>query len=492
MTGIKPLSVEESIRALLRVGVGLFLLLPFLIWVLRVPAWGGVEEGEWSVAIWSSLTQSLLSASFSVAIGGLLFLALQAWQSPRIRLWAEVSLLLPNMIPPLFLILGFMNLVTPFVNFPYGLGAVVVAHVILNAGLVAVALDGLVRHRLGGMAEVSWIRGAGRWMFWRRVGWPALRADFACLFLFVFSLCFTSFSIPLVLGGDRIGTLEVAIFDSIRMEGRWDKALMLAAFQSLVLFLIAWLLPHPFWPHRPERQGLRYLALPSLRLLVFLPTLVLAIGWLSGLAQGLRAPWTPDFASSFAAAVATTIAVSLGVGLAHLVLFLIIAYVSPHARLGRFLNGYLAPSPVITGFAFLLIPGESDIAAVMKLIAALTLILLPLLYRWIVHASLASLSGQVRVARTLGASWWLILVDVVWPQLAAPVMRACGLAALWASGDFALSAILSEDVETLPLIMESLIGNYRMETAQVLMLPLLAIGLGMYFFFVRMARYVAR
>lgn len=492
MIGTKHLSAEDVTRSALRISVGVFLLLPFLIWILRVPKWGGMEEGEWSEALSSSFTQAILSAAFSLLTGGFLFLALQAWVKPRIRFWAEVSLLLPNMIPPLFLVLGMMNLVTPVMNFPYGIGAVVAAHVILNAGLIAIALDGLTQSRLGGMAETAWVLGSNRWIFWRDVGLPYLRADLACLFLFVFSLCFTSFSIPLILGGDRIGTLEVAIFDSIRMEGRWDKALLLAAFQSLVLFILAWLLPHPFWPSKPSRRGIRFLALPSLKFAVFLPAALLIAGWLSGLFAGLKALGSYDFMSSFTAAILTTIAVSLGVGLMHLLLFLLIAYISPNTRLNRFLNGYLAPSPVITGFAFLLLPGEGDALNIIKLILALTLILLPLLYRWIVHTELAALNGQIRVARTLGAPWWMILDEIVWPQAAPQVMRACGLAALWASGDFALSSILAENVETLPLIMESLIGNYRMEAAQVLMLPLLTIGLGMYFFFVRMARYVAR
>lgn len=489
---MKPSSAEEYLRAALRLGLAVFLILPFIIWIGRVPEWRGIEEGELGPALLSSFTQAFLSAALCLITGGILFLALQSWRDSKTRNWAELSLLMPNMIPPLFLVLGLMNLITPFMNFPYGMTAVILAHVVLNAGLVAVALDGLVHHRVGGMAEVAWLMGAGRWTFWRRVGWPYLRTEIACLFLFIFSLCFTSFSIPLLMGGDRIGTLEVAIFDSIRLEGRWDKALLLAAFQSLVLFVLAWLLPHPFWPHRPARRSLHFMALPSLKHFVFLPATMVALGWFAGFVYGAKSLASMEFLNSFALALTTTFVVALGVGLLHLLLFLVIAFVTPHKKLNRFLNGYLAPSPVITGFAFLLLPGEGDVLGILKLIVALTLILLPLLYRWIVHSSLAALEGQVRIARTLGASWTLILFEIVWPQIAQPVMRASGLAALWASGDFALSAILAEDVETLPLIMEGLIGNYRMEAAQVLMLPLLVIGLGMYFFFVRMARYVSR
>ncbi len=57
-----------------------------------------------------------------------LFLGLQSWSSARSRTWIEFSLLLPNLVPPLFIALGLLNLVTVFTPFPYGVGAVVVAH----------------------------------------------------------------------------------------------------------------------------------------------------------------------------------------------------------------------------------------------------------------------------------------------------------------------------------------------------------------------------
>jgi thiamine transport system permease protein len=447
---------------------------------------------EWWPALTAAFAQAILSASGSLLVGWLLFLTLQSWPPGRARTFFEFGLLLPNMVPPLFVALGLLNLVTVFVSFPYGVGAVIAAHVLLNSGLVAIALDRLVHARLGGMAEVCWIMGAKPALFWRKVAWPYLRADLACLYLFVFSLCFTSFSLPLLLSGDRASTLELVIYDTIRIDGRWDKAVLLAAFQASVLLAMAWLLPQPFWPPRPARQNLDYLSWRPGRWLVLLPAAILFLGWVAGACAGLSAHWDPGFVATLWGAGLTTFIIALAVGLLHLLIFLLIAYVSPHARLRRFLNGYLSPSPVITGFALLLVPGEGEVWSILKTILALTLISLPLLYRWIVHSAIVGVSGQVNMARTLGASWSAILFDIVWPQVSSPLMRACGLAALWASGDFALTGILAGNVSTLPLVMEGLIGNYRMEMAQVLMIPLVAIGLGTYYLFVRAEKYVSR
>lgn len=491
MSGIKSSSSEETLRLALRIFLGVLLLAPYLIWLWRVPEWSFPEGEEWWDAFLTAALQASLSSVLSLLAGWFLFLCLQSW-SGKARGLAELSLLLPNMIPPLFIALGMMNLIVPFVAFPYGLGAVVAAHVFLNGGLVAIGLDRLIHNKLGGMAETAWVLGSGRALFWRKVGWPFLRGDLGCLFLFVFSVCFTSFSLPLLLSGERTVTLEVAIYDFIRMDGRWDKAVLLAAFQSFVLFAAAMLLPHPFWPPRPTRHHLEFLSYPGLRAFVFLPAGLIVCGWLLGLSMGLRAPWDQEVLLQLPEALVTTVAIGLAVGLLHLVMFLLIAFVSPHARLRRFLNGYLCPSAVITGFALLLVPGEGDTLNILKVIVALTLISLPLLYRWIVHSALSAVDGQVTVARTLGASWADILFDVVWPQIGLTVLRACGIAAIWACGDFALTGILAGDVPTLPLVMEGLIGNYRMELAQVLMLPLVAIGLGLYYGFVSVAKYVTR
>jgi thiamine transport system permease protein len=175
--------------------------------------------------------------------------------------------------------------------------------------------------------------------------------------------------------------------------------------------------------------------------------------------------------------------------LLHLILFLLTAYVLPHDGWERFLNGYLAPSAAVTGFGLLLIPIEG--VELVKLVVALTLISYPLLYRWIVHAALAEVQGQVITARTMGASWSQILFEIVWPQLAPALLRASGLAAVWACGDFALSGILLNGGSgTLPLLISDLISNYRIEVAAVLLLPLSLASIGLYVLFRGAARYV--
>jgi thiamine transport system permease protein len=476
----------------LRAGLGVFLISPFLIWIAKIPSWTWPATQSWLPSLRVALEQASISAFLSLIAGFVLYRALQGW-SGRMQHFAEVQLLALNLVPPLFVAMSALTLgAAAFHAFPYGLPAVIFVHVWLNAGLVAVGLHGFAQSKLSAAAEAALVMGASPHHFWWKIAFPLLRGDLACLFLFVFSICFTSFSIPLLLGGMRAASLEVAIYDYIRMDGRWDKAVILTLIQSLMLLLFAWILPKSFWP-KPARPGrVAILALPFGRELVFAPTLLLLIGWGWGLSTALSTTLSANVRAFVLPSLLASLALGLIVGLLHLFLFLLTAYVSPHRGLSRFLNGYLAPSPVIVGFALLLVPVESETAAFGKLAIALTLISFPLLYRWIVHTALASLEGQIQIARSLGADWGAILFEIVWPQTGLAFLRAAGLAGVWAVGDFALSGILLGPHSTLPLLMNELIGGYRLESAQWLLPPLMLAGILVYIFFRGMARYVAR
>ncbi len=481
-----------GIRSLISAVIALALISPFLIWIVFIAEWNWPGFAQIAPALFNSLSQALVSAIATMIAGFFLFSGLQGWLGARSFRWVEGALLLPNLVPPLFIALSLLSWAPLVGDFPYGLGAVIVAHVLLNAGLVAVSLDRLVKAKMGGLADAAWVMGVKPASFWRRVALPLLSGDLAYLFLFIFSICFTSFSLPLLLSGERVVTLEVAIFDAIREDGQWDKAVILAALQTLFLFFMASILPRPLGQQTHMRWALPYLGSRAFKCFVFVPVIILGAGWLSGSWSGLTSGFDGALVAPVLEGILTSAALGLAVGLLHLLGFLAIAYVTPHPRLERFLNGYLAPSPAITGFGLLLLPVEDELGKLALTVVALTLISLPLLYRWMVHSTLTALSRQVAVARTLGAAWSTVLFEIVWPQAAPQILRAAGLAALWASGDFAISGILLGTDLTLPLVMDNLLNNYRFESAQLLLLPLLAVGLTLYGLFVGAARYVTR
>jgi len=484
-----PLRTEREVsRSLLRIGLGLLLIFPYLVWIYAIPSW---DLPSFTSRIFAkALMQATLSTSGAFVLGFLLLHAHWGWSSGRARKWSRWMLLAPNFVPALFLALSLLSLATAVVPFPYGMSLVVAAHVLLNAGLVAIALENLIQTRAAGMLETAWLLGASRTQFWRELGWPHLRGDLACVFLFVLSLCLTSFSLPLLLGGGQDLSLEMGIYQSVRLEGRWDKAVMLAFSQTAFLLLLAGLLPRRFWPDMKGRNITQnsLLAWSPGRLLTFLPMALLLAGWGMGFTSG--AIFSPGWSYGLAEAIFNSMLLGFSVGGLHLIMFIAVGFALPHDRLDRFLNGYLAPSPSLIGFALVLIPCEGELVNFAKLTLALTLITFPVLYRWMVHSAFARCRGQIAIARTLGASWRQIFGEVVWPQSAHAVMMASGLGAFWGCGDFALSALFLPAADTLPLVMEHWIRNYQFGTAQLIMLILAAVGGLQYFFFVKAAEYV--
>lgn len=478
-------------RSVLRIALVTFFLSPILIWLVVIKNWS-TPGFEWIVPLGRTFLQASLSALISVVLGVLMAMGALSLKSPKTEKFLEFWLLIPNLIPQLFLILAVLNLgfFVPF--FRPGLPAVVITHSLLNCGLIALALLRLFGSKLSGFLDLAVVEGATRRMIWFEVIVPSLKSELLFLFLFVFSVCLTSFSIPLVLGGPSATNFEILIYETLRMNADWSRALYYAVIQIVVLSIFVYLIPKSRWSWTGSISRWQVLGLKRFVPLAIAPSALLLTGWLIGVISSLRHLVPEDlFFNPFTAALNTMI-VAMGVGFLTLWLCLWISYVWPNPRLAWFMKSYLTPSNAITGFALLLLPGQSTEWPLVKMIVALTLVSFPLLFRWLGQAALESLEEQIAVARTLGASWSQILFEIIWPERAPVFFRMAALSSLWASGDFALSSIMAEGHRTWALWIESLINSYRLDLASLLTIPLFALGLICYAFFVGAGRYVTR
>lgn len=480
-----------KIRDLIRVTIALFFVSPILVWLMIIDRWGA-PDWSWVHPLLVAVSQAGLSAFGSVAIGVLMAAGALSVRSDRFERWLEYWLLIPNLIPPIFLILAVLNLSDwlPFLR--GGLPAVILTHVLVNSGLVALSLVRLIGSRTGGYVDAAVIAGAGRRTIWTEIVLPALRSEILFLGLFVFSVCLTSFSIPMVLGGVRAANLEILIYESLRTSGDWYRVIYYALVQMMTLFIFGLLVPKPDWQLMPTSARMTSIGIPALLPLTVFSSAVLLGGWMMGLLMAALHFVPEALPRDLWVSALNTVAISLAVGGAILLLLLLIGYVTPHRRFFQFMKGYLAPSSAITAYAFLLIPGQGESWALVKISIALTLVLFPLLFRWIGQPALEALEEQIYVARTLGASWGLILFEVILPQGASAFFRMAGLGALWASGDFAISSIIAEGDRTWALSISSAMGAYRLDLASIMTVPLFILGLLCYGFFRGAGRYVAR
>ena len=169
-------------RACTRVLVAGFLLLPYLIFILRTQLFSIPDAAEIVKVLSFTVSQALLSAVVSIILGFWGALGL-VWTFSRfgekIAKRAIIVLLLPNLVPALFLILSCLQIFKPF---PFGLTGIVILHSIVNVGTVSVSLFLTLRSRHVRAIELAYVEGASLGFFLRRAGFRLLLPDFYSLF----------------------------------------------------------------------------------------------------------------------------------------------------------------------------------------------------------------------------------------------------------------------------------------------------------------------
>jgi thiamine transport system permease protein len=467
--------------------IRVFLIALFLApYLLLLTHWSHLSLPSGSELLWifkNSLLQSVSSAALAMALGfwwarGLLFLEQKL--SPMQNRLLEFLILLPNFLPALFILLILLSVITPF---PFGLYGVIIVHGLMNASLAALFLKDILKKKLRPMAELCWVEGVGQISFWKQ-GFRYLQSDFIWLFAFIFILCFCSFAIPLIAGGGKVTTFEVAIYEKIRTSADWSQAVGLSYLQFVFLLLFAFLPSRHAEPQRERLErapylksisgGVSALAFSIFWIGVFLWQSVQGFTKLSQI-DGL---WRETLL-----VIPLSLILSLGVGFGVLGLLLLSAYVFPDSWLKRFFLGFVAPSTALLGFVFLFLPSWFSGDEFLKWVIAFVILIFAPLYRWGWVQRLESLRGQVQVAGTMGAGRRLIFCKITLPQVLDLACRLSAVASLWALGDFALAKMIISRPATLALIAESLMSSYRIEGAMAVTALILLFGFVLFLIF---------
>ena len=117
----------------------------------------------------------------------------------------------------------------------YGLQGLLLGHVFFNAPLMA----RVFLQALESIPDAHWRQaahlGMGQGALFRIIEWPAIRAVAPAISAVVFLLCFTSFSLALMLGGGpAASTLEVTIYEAIRFDFDLNRAAVLSLWQLVI------------------------------------------------------------------------------------------------------------------------------------------------------------------------------------------------------------------------------------------------------------------
>jgi len=467
-----------SLRKILRSSLVLFLVFPFLFLLFEFRPLQAVDWLEIGWAFRNTFIQATASALISLIVGFWCALGLLSFSAAHLRPWRtflEVLCLLPNFLPTLFILLATLNIINPF---PMGLTGIVLIHTIMNFGLVAVLLSRLFENKLGGMIELAYIEGASAWQFICKALVPLMKKDLLLLALFIFVVCFGSFAVPLVVGGGKGTTVEVLIYEKIRLSSDWSEAFFLAFLQSIFIFALSLLIYRERSLQVGRRANLSLIKAFSGVAVIILISLV----YVSGYVQGLVAGWSQisifdGLQSTLILNFLGSLAIGLGVGVLCYGSLMLVAYCWPKLWFEKFMNGYMAPSTSLACFSLLVLTPNESYYPFIKIPVALLLLSLNGLFRMGWDSGLRALQTQITVAYSLGASPGLIFTEILFPQLSVQAGFLAGIASIWACGDFAISRILAHHDLSIAMMTETLMSSYRLNQATLLSLLIIVAGL---------------
>ncbi len=202
--------------------------------------------------------QAVFSASISVAMGFPAAYLIARTRFPLHR-WVKAISMIPFVIPGMIMALGMVQLLgrqglIPGIfsmfgserkSYLYSFGAVVLAHALYNFP-VTMRIVGDAWERIDGhLLDASKTDGANPFRVFRSIEVPLLITPILLSFLLSFLYCFTSFAVVLIIGGIRFSTIEVSIYQNLRVFFDFPAAVLLTLIQAGILGMFA-LIIFPF------------------------------------------------------------------------------------------------------------------------------------------------------------------------------------------------------------------------------------------------------
>lgn len=489
----------NSNRRLDRVATLLYAVVPigfaivFVIWPLTaILARGFLADGptfDPLVDVWSSrrsrsvieftFVQALCSTLATFAIG-----IPAAWSVSRawfgrsfVRVVTGASFVLPTVVVGL----AWRSIVDR------GLVAIVLAHVSFNVAIVVQILGTAWAELDAAPEEAARTLGSSPARAWRSVVVPRLAPSAIGAAVLTFLFAFTSYGVVVVLGTARQGTIETEVARAARGLD-FERAGALAVLQLLIVMIT---LSIAGWFTRDVATSASGAARPHRRIwpamLAALPAVGIVLVPIATLARRVAAPggsWSLDGLRILAAddlriegSPLDSIATSVRFGLLAAVVatsvgaLVVATSIRSRSRGGgswsRVLDATLmvplGVSAVTLGYGYLITFDEAPLRLrdrwwIVPLAHAA--VALPFVVRVLMPARRALDRRVFEVARTLGASGWVLARTVTWPMLTPAIGVAVGFAAAISIGEFGATSMLARrGVPTAPFAIGQLAGT---------------------------------
>ncbi len=445
----------------------------------------GLTDVAW-FTVWQAAASTVLTLIVGLPV---------AWVIARFRFPGRAALraglTIPFVMPTVVVGAAFLALAGPrgIVDLSGSVWLILAAHVFYNIAVVVRVVGGLWGSLDPSLEDAARVLGASRWTAFRTVTLPLLRPAIAAASSIVFLFSFTSFGVVLLLGGFRLRTIEVAIWQRVQTALDLRGAALLAIVQliGVTAILLAY---SRYQARRATRQqlvvdaarrpvGARQwgvvLGIVAGALIVEgIPLGVLVVRSLRT-ADGWGVRWYQTLAeldSAFFVPPTEAVANSLWFGVVAMLIAVIIGGLAAIV-IGRSDRGAaawfdavlmlpLGTSAVTIGFGFLVALDEPvDLRTSIWLVPiAHALVAVPFVVRTVVPV-LRSIRHRLReAAAVLGAAPAAVFRHVDLPLVARSLLAAAGLAFAVSLGEFGATTFIARpDAPTLPIAIFRFLGR---------------------------------
>jgi thiamine transport system permease protein len=439
---------------------------------------GGLAAFRLDAGVWDVLFFTLEQAFFSTVLSvgpGLLIARGMARQDFPGHAWLLRLFAVPTVLPAIVVVLaltsiyGNKHLLGGWIEL-YGLGGILLAHVFFNLPLAVrlfyEASEQIAPENFRLSAQLSFTDSE----VFRHVEWPVLRNIVPRVSALIFLLCAASFVIVLTLGGPSATTLEVAIYQSLRLDFDIGRALTLSVIQILLCFALValsgrvmlqnvthagnQLFQRRFDGHGFGARSIDY-ALIAFGSFVVVPPLLALFS--SGLRQ-----------MQISAQILSAAGFSLVIGLVSSCLALVLAWniaqKSDWLSQGLAMSALIVPPAVMATGWFIVLQGLNDslFVVIATIVALNALMALPFVVSILAPAFERNRKRHDRLCAQLAVSGWQKLRHIDLPLMSRPLVQSFLLAFILSIGDLtAITLLGNQGVVTLPSLIQIQMGHYR-------------------------------
>jgi thiamine transport system permease protein len=471
-----------------------------------------------------TLKQSLVSLFFTLLIGIPAAYVFTHYKFPGRKLLQPI-ILIPFVLPSIIVVLGFIllygqngylnRLLSPFninLKILYRFEAIVLAHTFYNFPIVLKMVGDAWQRLNNNYLKAAQTLGSNRIQTFFRITLPSLFPSIINASFLVFTYCFMSFGIVLVLGSVKYTTIEVNVYFLINSMFQLPMAMALGAIQllfSLVFLIVSNSMGHyslrfinllDVVPGQGYRENLfsfrgvgvlkvvsKAIVVLFLLLLIIIisgPILVLFVyGLESNLTEVISLANLKEsvfgvnrlIGTSIFQSILNSILLATLAGLSSLVLsFLFTQSMSlfkDNGKKNRLVHLievlitvplFVSPITISLGYQKIIQQNHWSLNRFYLLLAIHTIITLPFVFR-ILSQALENISqAQLDAARTLGANTYKVFVSLVVPQLKRSIILAFSFAFALSFGEFGAVLMIDRSYVTIPVAIYRFIGARRL------------------------------